>query len=123
MADEMKCAVNRHVSAHIEDGEMTMLYKVTDGPSDSSFGIHVAEVCKFPEEVLENAKRKLAELGDTSYYEGCGAPTRTTACRENALDARPRLDPAERAGAMEEVRDFLEGFKALPLGQWPLMRR
>ena len=118
MADEMKCVVNRHVSAHIEDGEMTMLYKVTDGPSDSSFGIHVAEVCKFPEEVLENAKRKLAELGDTSYYEGCGAPS----TGDNSLSKKMRstlsaatLDPAERAGAMEEVRDFLEGFKALPL--------
>ena len=36
--------VNRHVSAHIEGGEMTMLYRVEDGPSDQSFGINVAEV-------------------------------------------------------------------------------
>lgn len=36
--------VNRHVSAHIENGDMTMLYRVEDGPSDQSFGIHVAEV-------------------------------------------------------------------------------
>ena len=34
--------VNRHVSAHIEDEQLTMLFRVEDGPSDQSFGINVA---------------------------------------------------------------------------------
>lgn len=44
LAEKHPMIVNRHVSAHIEDGEMTMLYRVEDGPSDQSFGINVAEV-------------------------------------------------------------------------------
>lgn len=44
LAHKHPTIVNRHVSAHIEGGEMTMLYTVEDGPSDQSFGINVAEV-------------------------------------------------------------------------------
>lgn len=41
------------------DGNI-LLYKVVDGICDLSFGINVAEIAKFPEEVLLNAKRYLS---------------------------------------------------------------
>ena len=46
LANKYPAVRNRHVSAHIADGAMTMLYRVDDGPSDQSFGINVAEVVK-----------------------------------------------------------------------------
>ncbi|ODQ67660.1 DNA mismatch repair protein msh-2 [Nadsonia fulvescens var. elongata DSM 6958] len=60
---------NLHVAAHIEDTEdastdITLLYKVEEGISDQSFGIHVAEVVNFPSKVVLMAKRKAAELED-----------------------------------------------------------
>jgi len=48
------------VAALAEGQKLTMLYKVKQGVIDRSYGIHVAEMLKFPEDVLNEA-RSLAE--------------------------------------------------------------
>lgn len=66
---------NLHVVAHISDAddgkagkrrEVTLMYKVEPGISDQSFGIHVAELVRFPQKVVNMAKRKADELEDFS---------------------------------------------------------
>ncbi|KAG7666408.1 MSH2 [[Candida] subhashii] len=60
---------NLHVVAHLEKGsndkeedDITLMYKVEPGISDKSFGIHVAELVKFPTKIINMAKRKASEL-------------------------------------------------------------
>lgn len=65
---------NLNVIAHIEKSEegtekeddITLMYRVEPGVSDKSFGIHVAELVKFPPKIINMAKRKASELQSLS---------------------------------------------------------
>jgi len=68
---ELPHVKNLHVVAHVsmagevnQDRDITLLYKVEPGVSDQSFGIHVAQLANFPENVVKLAKRKADELED-----------------------------------------------------------
>ncbi|CDK24413.1 unnamed protein product [Kuraishia capsulata CBS 1993] len=77
LANQIPTVQNLHVVAHISDvseeekkqtnpsDEITLLFKVEPGVSDQSFGIHVAEVVKFPQKIISMAKRKATELEDS----------------------------------------------------------
>lgn len=54
--------VNVHVATLEKDGEVTFLHKITDGPADKSYGIHVAKIAGLPSELLQRADFVLQEL-------------------------------------------------------------
>ncbi|KAI1762298.1 DNA mismatch repair protein msh-2 [Hypoxylon sp. FL1150] len=85
LADQYPQVQNLHVTAHISSSsggeeeannkrEVTLLYKVEPGICDQSFGIHVAELVRFPDKVVRMAKRKADELEDftAKHEDGLG---------------------------------------------------
>ncbi|KAG6888939.1 hypothetical protein C0995_004794 [Termitomyces sp. Mi166 len=100
---------NLHVVAHVtsageksQDQDITLLYKVEPGISDQSFGIHVAKLANFPENVIKLAKRKADELEDFG--------TDIAGPEEEAIPA----DVTEEG--LQIMEDFLRTWSSLPSG-------
>ena len=106
LADQLPRTVrNHHVSAMAVDNDITFLYKVEAGACDQSFGIHVAEMVRFPQPVINKAKRKAQELEDFGAKTALKAP-------------RPSGGGAAEDGAAEEeadvvVQGYLKQFAAI----------
>lgn len=63
MSKTYKCVTNKHVTALIEaNSQVVMLYQIQDGPCTQSYGIHVANMARFPPNIIREAKRKACEL-------------------------------------------------------------
>lgn len=56
LADQVPGVLNRHVTALVEKNSIVMLHLVENGPSDQSFGVHVAALAHFPDEVVATAR-------------------------------------------------------------------
>lgn len=54
--------VNVHVATLEEDGDVTFLHKIVDGPADKSYGIHVAKIAGLPDSLLKRADNILQTL-------------------------------------------------------------
>ncbi len=55
----LKNLKNIHVSAHLENGNLTFLHKIEEGSIDKSYGIHVARLAGLPNELIERADQIL----------------------------------------------------------------
>lgn len=111
LANEEEAVSNKHVTAHVDErGDVTMLYRVADGPADRSFGIEVAAASNFPDSVICDAKRKLAELEDP-WGEAALNTTGGSASKRAAITAD------ERAAGIDEVRRHLHDFAAAQLDE------
>ncbi|GAB1522271.1 MSH2 protein [Rhizoctonia solani] len=133
LSEELSHVQNLHVVAHVnqtgqttQERDITLLYKVEPGkspplPSFSSpqffFGIHVAELANFPENVVKLAKRKAEELEDFG------------GSKSSSFSQYMRMDTYESAVWAESTEPDLskevteEGAKILEqvLGEWAAM--
>ncbi|XP_061612961.1 DNA mismatch repair protein Msh2 [Phyllopteryx taeniolatus] len=95
---------NLHVTALTSHDTLTMLYRVKPGVCDQSFGIHVAELARFPASVVAMAKEKAEELEE--FQEPAAS------ARGGGSEAKRRR--SEKRVGQDLIQDFLEEAKSLP---------
>jgi len=61
LSEEVPGVFNCHVDAIASGSEFTLLYNVKTGSSNKSFGIEVAKLAGFPQEVVDNAQQYLLQ--------------------------------------------------------------
>jgi len=88
LADVLDGVANFNVAVREWQDQVVFLYKIVEGGTDKSYGVHVARLAGVPREVVERAKHILAEL-EASH-----------------LDAsdRPRIAPAEPGPHVRQVQ-------------------
>ena len=62
LEDTLPRLKNVHVGATEKNGELVFLHKVSAGPVDKSYGIHVAKLAGMPDELLKRADQILQKL-------------------------------------------------------------
>lgn len=62
LEDELEKLKNIHVSAIEHNGKLVFLHKIKEGPTDKSYGIHVAQLAELPKELINRANEILSAL-------------------------------------------------------------
>ena len=60
LENNLKYLKNIHVSAHLENGNITFLHKIEEGSIDKSYGIHVARLAGLPDNLIKRADQILS---------------------------------------------------------------
>jgi len=105
LADEVECVTNYHVTAITDDQKLTLLYQLQPGICDRSFGIDVAKIANFPNEVIEEAKKRIGKLEVTASLEKYEQDKRKEIIGEGEQIVS---DCLERIGKLSSVTDKAE---------------
>ncbi len=68
LEDDLPHLHNIHVHAKEDKGDIVFLHKVLDGPTDKSYGIHVAKLAHLPKPLINRASAILSELEKNHGY-------------------------------------------------------
>eukprot|EP00667_Euglena_gracilis_P005701 EG_transcript_5741 len=115
---------NLHVMADTQQGQLVMLYEVRPGPCSKSFGIHVAELARFPETVVAMAKRKATELETYDSGPVCKQAKLTDDADTIVAEFLDKLEAAltKEAGDQEALRAAKAEFERRAAG-CPVLQR
>jgi len=75
LADRLPGVANVHVAADEREGEVTFLRTVREGPTDRSYGVHVADLAGVPDPVVSRSRAVLDRLREEKAIEARGAGT------------------------------------------------
>jgi DNA mismatch repair protein MutS len=87
---------NRHVSVREWKDEVVFLRKIVSGPSDQSYGIHVARLAGIPDEVIARAREILFNL-EKKELDAAGKP-RIAYRSETEAESKPDAAVSGRPG-------------------------
>ncbi|MFC5277490.1 DNA mismatch repair protein MutS [Halorubrum rubrum] len=87
LAEHLPRVANVHVAVDERDGDVTFLRTVRDGPTNRSYGVHVADLAGVPEPVVDRADRVLDRLREEKAIEAKGgSPDGSGATRQAVFD-------------------------------------
>jgi DNA mismatch repair protein MutS len=78
LADHLDRVANVHVAADEQDGDVTFLRTVEEGPTDRSYGVHVADLAGVPAPVVNRARDVLDRLRREKAIEAKGSSSGET---------------------------------------------
>jgi len=102
---------NFHVAVEERGGEVVFLRRIVPGPSDRSYGIHVAQLAGLPQAVIGRAREILFNL-EKAELDDAGSPRLAYARgKGRAADKRQMwlFGEDQRSAALEEVGEALAG--------------
>jgi len=124
MEGQIQGVKNFYVSAISKDGQLTMQYKVKPGAVDRSYGIFVAEMLKFPAQILKDGKQKAKELERFEDHNAENCEMEEAKGGEGSLEERMEIEGvqdimkiarkatnAQKLKCLELVRTVLEELK------------
>jgi len=101
--ETLKNLKNVHVSALEENGQITFLHKIKEGPVDKSYGIHVAELAKLPETVIKRAKTILTTYENKEHNQ------------QNISQLEMIFDTPKETSKLKEKIDKIEANNLTPI--------
>jgi DNA mismatch repair protein MutS len=114
LVEQLDRAANVHVAVDDAGDDVTFLRTVREGPTDRSYGVHVADLAGVPAPVVDRASGVLDRLREEKAVEARGGgsgPVQTTfdlgagEWTDGEREATETLDPEERA-VLDALRDL-----------------
>ena len=114
LGDELPTVENVHVAADESDGDVTFLRTVRDGPTDRSYGIHVAELAGVPDPVVSRSEDVLNRLREDEAIDVRGGNSTETTQVVFDLDGGELRSEEARAADGGETHSLAEQFEGDP---------
>ena len=128
LGDHLERVANVHVAVDDTDGDVTFLRTIRDGPTDRSYGIHVANLAGVPGPVVERSEEVLQRLRDEKAIEARGGsggePVQAVfdlgSGEFSTTDSTPDDNTAsERSGLSDEQQAVLDAVAELDVNETP----
>ncbi len=100
LATHLDRVENVHVAADESGGDVTFLRTVRDGPTDRSYGVHVADLAGVPEPVVDRSQEVLDRLREENAIEAKGGDSEPV---QAVFDLNSGQFKERTAGASEPV--------------------
>jgi DNA mismatch repair protein MutS len=133
LGERLERVENVHVAAEESNGDVTFLRTVREGPTDRSYGIHVADLAGVPEPVVERSRGVLERLREEKAIEargsGGGEPVQAVFDLDSGQFRQGEQSPADGAsadggsaadaGLSEAQREVLDALADLDVNETP----